>query len=42
MGSVFKKLGYRTAYFGKFEMDKTLLKDKNTVNYSTLATALWF
>ncbi len=36
--SVLKKLGYRTAYFGKFEMDKELLLDvKDTTNYSTLA-----
>jgi arylsulfatase len=35
MGSVLKGLGYRTAYFGKFEMDQTLLDVKPTVNYST-------
>jgi len=35
MGSVLKGLGYKTAYFGKFEMDKKLLKTKPTVNYST-------
>jgi arylsulfatase len=34
MGSVLKKLGYQTAYFGKFEMDKPLLALSNTVNYS--------
>jgi arylsulfatase len=40
VASVLKKLGYRTAYFGKFEMDKKLLLDvKNTTNYSTLANA---
>jgi arylsulfatase len=34
MGSALKKLGYRTAYFGKFEMDKRLLALSDTVNYS--------
>ena len=34
MGSVLKGLGYRTAYFGKFEMDKSILQVKPTVNYS--------
>lgn len=36
MGSALKQLGYRTAYFGKFEMDKKLLQPSPTVNYSTL------
>jgi arylsulfatase len=36
MGSVLKKLGYRTAYFGKFEMDRKLLYPSKTQNYSTL------
>jgi arylsulfatase A-like enzyme len=35
MGSVMKGLGYKTAYFGKFEMDKAILEAKTTVNYST-------
>jgi len=35
MGSVLKGLGYTTAYFGKYEMDKSLIATKNTVNYST-------
>src|SRR5262249_59899467 len=35
VGSVLKGLGYRTAYFGKFEMDKSLLEPKPTINYST-------
>jgi arylsulfatase A-like enzyme len=35
MGSVLKGLGYKTAYFGKFEMDKAILETKPTVNYST-------
>jgi arylsulfatase A-like enzyme len=34
IGSVLKGLGYKTAYFGKFEMDKDLLKPKDSVNYS--------
>jgi arylsulfatase A-like enzyme len=34
MGSVLKGLGYKTAYFGKFEMDKKLMESKSTVNYS--------
>jgi len=34
MGSVLKGLGYKTAYFGKFEMDKAILEPKPTVNYS--------
>jgi arylsulfatase len=34
MGSALKALGYRTAYFGKFEMDKEILTTKPTVNYS--------
>ena len=35
MGSVLKGLGYKTAYFGKFEMDKKILNPEPTVNYST-------
>lgn len=34
MGSVMKELGYKTAYFGKFEMDKDILAAEPTVNYS--------
>jgi arylsulfatase A-like enzyme len=34
IGSVLKGLGYKTAYFGKFEMDKDLLKPKGSVNYT--------
>jgi arylsulfatase A-like enzyme len=34
MGSILKGLGYKTAYFGKFEMDKTILKAEPTVNYT--------
>src|SRR5262245_58028631 len=35
VGSVLKSLGYKTGYFGKFEMDKNLLESKPTVGYST-------
>jgi arylsulfatase len=35
VSSVLKGLGYKTAYFGKFEMDKANLNPKPTVNYST-------
>jgi arylsulfatase A-like enzyme len=42
MGSILKNLGYRTAYFGKFEMDKKLLVSSPTTNYSTLAKAYGF
>lgn len=35
MGSVLGKLGYKTAYFGKFELDKSILSTEDTVNYST-------
>jgi arylsulfatase len=35
MGSVLKGLGYRAGFFGEFEMDKSLLEPKPTVNYST-------
>src|SRR5215469_12129732 len=34
MGSVLKGLGYKTAYFGKFEMDKKIVNPEPTVNYS--------
>jgi arylsulfatase A-like enzyme len=42
MGSVLKGLGYKTAYFGKFEMDKDLLDVKPTVNYSAAAKPYGF
>jgi arylsulfatase len=42
MGSLLKGLGYQTAYFGKFEMDKPLLANLGTVNYSTHARAYGF
>jgi arylsulfatase A-like enzyme len=34
MGSMMKKLGYQTAFFGKWEMDRALIPPKPTVNYS--------
>jgi arylsulfatase len=42
VGSVLKELGYRTGYFGKFEMDKGILEPKATVNYSTAAQPYGF
>ena len=35
MGTKFRQLGYTTAYFGKFEMLKEILKVNGAVNYST-------
>ena len=34
MGSMMKKLGYQTAFFGKWEMDASIIPPKPTVNYS--------
>lgn len=34
MGTVFKKLGYETAYFGKFELRKDIITAKTDVNYT--------
>jgi len=42
VGSVLKGLGYKTAYFGKFEMDKEILSAKPTVNYSQVAQPYGF
>jgi arylsulfatase A-like enzyme len=42
LGSVLKGLGYKTAYFGKFEMDKTLLNADPTVNYSAALQSYGF
>jgi arylsulfatase len=42
MGSVLKAMGYKTAYFGKFEMDQNILDPKPTVNYSTVAQPYGF
>ena len=42
MGSVLKSMGYKTAYFGKFEMDQSILDPKPGVNYSTIAQPYGF
>jgi len=42
MGSVLKAMGYKTAYFGKFEMDQSILDPKPSVNYSNAAQAYGF
>ncbi len=42
MGSVLKGMGYKTAYFGKFEMDQEILDPKPSVNYSDAAQAYGF
>jgi arylsulfatase len=42
MGSALKGLGYKTAYFGKFEMEKDLLDVKPTINYSAAAKPYGF
>jgi arylsulfatase A-like enzyme len=34
MGTAMKKLGYETAYFGKFELDRDIVSPKAGVNYS--------
>ncbi len=34
MGTIMKSLGYATAYFGKFELDKDLITPSDTINYS--------
>ena len=42
MGSILKSLGYKTAYFGKFEMDKSILNPEANVNYSQAAQPYGF
>jgi arylsulfatase len=42
MGSVLKGLGYQTVYLGKFEMDRPLLRDLGTKNYSAAAQPYGF
>jgi arylsulfatase len=42
MGSVLKAMGYKTAYFGKFEMDKDILDPKPGVNYRDAAQSYGF
>ncbi|WP_346908176.1 sulfatase-like hydrolase/transferase [uncultured Roseibium sp.] len=34
MGTIFKDLGYETAYFGKFELRKDIISPKTDVNYT--------
>ena len=34
MGTIFKKLGYATAYYGKFELRKDIITPKTDVNYT--------
>jgi len=34
MGTIFKKLGYATAYFGKFELRRSIITPKDTINYT--------
>ncbi|MBV8372925.1 MAG: sulfatase-like hydrolase/transferase [Candidatus Eremiobacteraeota bacterium] len=42
MGSVLRDLGYRTAYFGKFELDKRILDPQPSVNYTRAIQAYGF
>ncbi len=35
IGTVFKALGYETAYFGKFELKRSIIKASDEVNYTT-------
>jgi arylsulfatase len=34
MGTIFKKLGYATAYYGKFELRKDIITPKTDINYT--------
>lgn len=34
MGTIFKKLGYATAYFGKFELRKDIISPRTDINYT--------
>lgn len=34
MGTIFKELGYETAYFGKFELRKDIITPKTDINYT--------
>jgi arylsulfatase A-like enzyme len=42
MGTVFRALGYRTAYFGKFELRRDIVSIKPGVNYSDALTEYGF
>jgi arylsulfatase A-like enzyme len=42
MGTVFRQLGYRTAYYGKFELRRDIIVPKHDVNYSDALAAYGF
>jgi arylsulfatase len=42
MGTIFRRLGYRTAYFGKFELRRDIISPKTDVNYSDALAAYGF
>jgi arylsulfatase A-like enzyme len=42
LGTVFRQLGYHTAYFGKFELRRDIIVPKPDVNYSDALTAYGF
>jgi arylsulfatase A-like enzyme len=42
MGTVFRELGYRAAYFGKFELRRDIISPKRDVNYSDALAAYGF
>lgn len=42
MGTVFRKLGYHTAYFGKFELRRSIIVARRNVNYSDALAAYGF
>ena len=42
MGTIMKQLGYATAYFGKFELDRDLIFASDKVNYSKALTKYGF
>jgi arylsulfatase len=42
MGTVFRALGYRTAYYGKFELRRDIIVPKRDVNYSDALMAYGF
>jgi arylsulfatase A-like enzyme len=42
MGTIFRELGYRTAYFGKFELRRDIISPKRDVNYTDALAAYGF
>lgn len=42
LGKIFKKLGYTTTWYGKFELRRDIIYPKRTVNYSDALTAYGF